>query len=139
MNRRDFMGTVVAGAVATQLASAGGEATAEVPASLPRARWLASGLIDAGGTHEPSTFVVRRGGQRLDARQEYERVCAEACSWQSPLMCRMLQFFLEQGFDDLLRDEARGSQCGGLTPQAGHLQFHFIGRLFQSALLNHPF
>jgi hypothetical protein len=73
MNRRDFMGTVVAGAVAPQLASAGGEAMAEVPASLPRARWLAGGLLDAGGTHEPYTFVVRRGGQRLDARQEYER------------------------------------------------------------------
>jgi hypothetical protein len=37
--------------------------------------WLRSGLIDAGGTHEPHIFVVRRGGQRLDALQisEYEQ------------------------------------------------------------------
>jgi hypothetical protein len=33
------------------------------------------GLIDAGGTHEPYIFVVRRGGQRQDARQmvDYEQ------------------------------------------------------------------
>lgn len=27
------------------------------------------GLIDAGGTHEPYLFAVRRGGHRLRARQ----------------------------------------------------------------------
>ena len=31
--------------------------------------WVKRGLIDAGGSHEPYSFVVRRGGQRLDARQ----------------------------------------------------------------------
>jgi glycosyl hydrolase family 42 (putative beta-galactosidase) len=77
MNRRDFMGTVVAGAAATQLPGAGGGAAAEVPASLPRARWLENGLIDAGGTHEPYIFVLRRGGERLDARQEYEHQQSE--------------------------------------------------------------
>ena len=71
MNRRDFMGTVIAGAAATQLSGAGGQA--EVSPSLPRASWLKNGLIDAGGTHESYAFVVRRGGERLDARQEYER------------------------------------------------------------------
>ncbi len=30
-------------------------------------------MIDAGGSHEPYIFVVRRGGQRLDARRQYER------------------------------------------------------------------
>ncbi|MBI4875132.1 MAG: beta-galactosidase trimerization domain-containing protein [Acidobacteria bacterium] len=40
---------------------------------VPKARWIENGIIDAGGSHEPYTFVVRRGGQRLDARQTYER------------------------------------------------------------------
>jgi hypothetical protein len=75
MNRRHFMGTVFAGAAVPQLVSARGEA--EIPASMPRARWLKNGLIDAGGTHEPYIFVVRRGGPRLDARQEYEREQSE--------------------------------------------------------------
>jgi len=30
---------------------------------------MRKGLIDAGGSHEPYMFVVRRGGQRTDARQ----------------------------------------------------------------------
>jgi hypothetical protein len=75
MNRRDFMGTIVLGTAAAQLKAAGSDG--EAPASLPRARWLANGLIDAGGTHEPYIFVVRRGGERLDARQEYERAQSE--------------------------------------------------------------
>jgi hypothetical protein len=43
-----------------------------VRSPLPRARWLEHGLIDAGGSHEPYIFVVRRGGERLDARKDYE-------------------------------------------------------------------
>lgn len=39
---------------------------------LPRAKWIENGLIDAGGTHEPTIFVIRRGGQRLDARKQNE-------------------------------------------------------------------
>ncbi|MGD0223098.1 MAG: alpha-amylase family protein [Terriglobia bacterium] len=72
MNRRDFMGTMVVGAAAAQVAHTG-VAAADVPATLPRARWLDNGLIDAGGTHETYLFVVRRGGQRLDAREEMEK------------------------------------------------------------------
>ncbi len=30
---------------------------------------MGKGLIDAGGSHEPYIFIVRRGGQRLDAKQ----------------------------------------------------------------------
>jgi hypothetical protein len=92
MNRRDFMGTIVAGA-AVEVASGRAvtpssqrngrgsrdtPATGEGPTSLPRAQWLKNGLIDAGGTHEPYTFVVRRGGARLDARQQYEQQQSEA-------------------------------------------------------------
>jgi hypothetical protein len=42
-------------------------------ASLPRAHWLQSGLIDAGGSHEPYLFVVRRGGQHLNAYEHYQK------------------------------------------------------------------
>ena len=77
MNRRDFMGTIVVGAAATQVAHTGVAAAADVPASLPRARWLENGLIDAGGSHETYLFVVRRGGQRLDAREEMGRAQSE--------------------------------------------------------------
>ena len=45
-------------------------AVAAAGSELPRARWLDNGLIDAGGNHEPYTFQVRRGGQRVDARQQ---------------------------------------------------------------------
>jgi len=46
-------------------------------APLPRARWIENGIVDAGGSHEPYLFVVRRGGQRLDARKIYERNMSE--------------------------------------------------------------
>jgi hypothetical protein len=39
-------------------------------ASIPHAKWIENGLIDAGGNHEPFIFTVRRGGQRLDSRQQ---------------------------------------------------------------------
>jgi len=54
---------------------AGFAATAQPP--VPRAKWIENGVIDAGGSHEPYIFVVRRGGQRLDARQAYERQQSE--------------------------------------------------------------
>jgi hypothetical protein len=47
------------------------------PSSAPKAHWLKNGLIDAGGSHEPYIFVVRRGGNRLDAREQYERAQSE--------------------------------------------------------------
>jgi hypothetical protein len=44
---------------------------------MPRASWIENGLINAGGNHEPYIFVVRRGGQRLDARQQIEAAQSE--------------------------------------------------------------
>jgi hypothetical protein len=41
--------------------------------AVPRARWIENGIIDAGGSHETYLFEVRKGGRRLDARQDYER------------------------------------------------------------------
>jgi hypothetical protein len=46
-------------------------------AEFPRVKWLENGLIDAGGSHEPLTFMVRAGGQSADARQRYERAQSE--------------------------------------------------------------
>jgi hypothetical protein len=45
---------------------------------VPPAKWIENGIIDAGGTHEPYSFLVRRGGQRLDARAQSERAESEA-------------------------------------------------------------
>jgi len=47
------------------------------PTTLPRARWLENGLIDAGGSHEPDLFLVRRGGQRVDAARNQARYRSE--------------------------------------------------------------
>jgi hypothetical protein len=44
---------------------------------LPGARWIENGIIDAGGIHETHLFMVRRGGQRLDVRKEYEDAQSE--------------------------------------------------------------
>jgi len=78
MKRRDFLSTVVAGAAATTVL---GQSPNPVPplaprSALPRASWIRNGMIQSEGWHETYTFVVRRGGQRLDARQEYE--CAHS-------------------------------------------------------------
>jgi hypothetical protein len=78
MDRRDFLGSTIAGMVAARIPNLTQPAAASSPASLPRAGWLKNGLIDAGGTHEPYIFVVRRGGQRLDAYEQYERSQSEA-------------------------------------------------------------
>jgi hypothetical protein len=67
MTRRDFAKASIAAASAV---SAPSQAPAQ-PA-LPKARWIENGIIDAGGSHEPYSFVIRRGGQRLDARQRYD-------------------------------------------------------------------
>ncbi len=45
--------------------------------TIPHAKWIENGLIDAGGNHEPYIFVVRRGGQRLDAREQIAGAQAE--------------------------------------------------------------
>ena len=75
MNRRDFIDGVVGGIAVAKLGSAGlygygNEAT--VRAAEMQGSWIENGLIDAGGDHEPYIFVVRRGGQKLNARQHYE-------------------------------------------------------------------
>jgi hypothetical protein len=79
MKRRDFLNTVVVGAVAPHaLSQSRAQAPPNVPMiALPRAKWIRNGIIQAEGTHEPYVFVVRRGGQRLDAYQEYQRAQSE--------------------------------------------------------------
>jgi hypothetical protein len=46
-------------------------------ADIPHAKWIENGLIDAGGSHEPYTFMVRAGGESPNARQQYERAQSE--------------------------------------------------------------
>ena len=48
-----------------------------LPQEMPRAKWLENGLIDAGGNHEPNIFVVRRGGPRLDAKEQLAKIETE--------------------------------------------------------------
>jgi hypothetical protein len=64
VRRRDFLGAALA-------------APALESAPVPRARWIENGIIDAGGSHEGYLFVTRRGGQRFDARETYERAQSE--------------------------------------------------------------
>jgi len=77
MNRRDFIGTTLAGVAASHLPKPPGVIAAGPQDVMPRALWLENGLIDAGGSHEPYIFVVRRGGQRRDAYEQYERSQSE--------------------------------------------------------------
>jgi hypothetical protein len=72
MNRRDFLESMAATAAVGQIVKMPLPIGASVRSPLPRAHWLENGLIDAGGSHEPYIFVVRRGGERLDARKDYE-------------------------------------------------------------------
>jgi hypothetical protein len=67
LNRRHFIGGIVAAASTSPFA--GAERAAQSPSPQAQGSWIGKGLIDAGGNHEPYLFVVRRGGQRLDARQ----------------------------------------------------------------------
>jgi hypothetical protein len=67
VNRRHFIGGIVAAAASPRFAAA--ETNPDPPPSSGQGRWMGKGLIDAGGNHEPYIFVVRRGGQRLDAKQ----------------------------------------------------------------------
>ena len=72
MKRRDFLGGMAATAAVGQVLKMPSPVGENVRLPLPRAPWLENGLIDAGGSHEPYIFVVRRGGERLDARKDYE-------------------------------------------------------------------
>ena len=69
MNRRDFIGTVAIGTSAVRLLDAPLAGAQQGGAPQARASWIKHGLVDAGGSHEPYIFVVRRGGQPLDARR----------------------------------------------------------------------
>jgi hypothetical protein len=52
-------------------------AAAAIAQDVPRASWIDNGLIDAGGNHEPTLFVIRRGGQRLDAAEQNDAAESE--------------------------------------------------------------
>jgi hypothetical protein len=81
MNRRDFMGTVVGGIALSKLgagAAFGFDAERNPGRASMQGAWIENGLIDAGGSHEPYLFVVRCGGQSLNARENYERAQSEA-------------------------------------------------------------
>jgi hypothetical protein len=73
MERRQFLELLPAGLAA--LRCSGAPDSSEKP--LPRARWIDGGLIDGGGSHETYLFTVRRGGQRLDAHDQYEKAQSE--------------------------------------------------------------
>lgn len=75
MGRRSFLGSALSAPLLAAQTGAGGIRDAQP--GLPKARWLENGLIDAGGSHEGLLFTVRRGGQRLDARESYERAQSE--------------------------------------------------------------
>jgi len=93
------MGTVVSGLAVAKIGAAGlygsmAEAAVNPNPNLNGATgrqgaWIENGLIDAGGDHEPYIFVVRRGGQRLDAREHYEYEQSE----------KLIRQFKDQGVD----------------------------------------
>lgn len=79
IDRRDFMGVVAAGLTAAnrKLSASLSEFGSSDREGEPQAAWLQNGLIDAGGSHEPYLFVVRRGGQSFRAREQYEEAQSE--------------------------------------------------------------
>lgn len=80
MNRRDFMGTMAGGIVLAKLgggAAFGMDAGTTKSNAATQGAWIENGLIDAGGSHEPYLFVVRRGGHSLNARKDYEHEQSE--------------------------------------------------------------
>jgi hypothetical protein len=72
MNRRDFLGSMAASTITDQILKMPLPIEQSTLSPLPRAAWLKNGLVDAGGSHEPYIFVVRRGGESLNARKQYE-------------------------------------------------------------------
>ncbi len=72
MNRRDFIGSMAAVATVGPILKMPLPVGNKTQSQLPRAKWLENGVIDAGGSHEPYIFVIRRGGESLDARRDYE-------------------------------------------------------------------
>ena len=72
MDRRDFMGSVMAGMAVSQVGKAALSSLPNTAEPLKGARWIRNGLITAGGLHEPFIFVLRRGGESLDARRVHD-------------------------------------------------------------------
>ena len=72
LNRREFIGALVTSATLGELTFPPSQAGATSPVG--QEKWLRSGLIDGGGSHEPNSFLVRLGGRRLDDLQtnDYE-------------------------------------------------------------------
>jgi len=77
INRRDFMSSALAGLAATQVPEVLAAMPVNTVNTFQKAHWLQNGLIDAGGTHEPYIFLVRRGGGSRDIRNYYERQQSE--------------------------------------------------------------
>ena len=78
------MGTIAAGCTLAKLSGGGVYSLASAVGSDAGPQgswiengWIENGLIDAGGTHEPDIFVVRRGGQAVNSREIYERAQSE--------------------------------------------------------------
>lgn len=78
MNRREFIGAGAMAASAAALPRLVAQTASATTASAKQGAWIHNGLIDAGGTHEPYIFIVRRGGQRLDARRTSDYEDSEA-------------------------------------------------------------
>ncbi len=75
MNRRDFIEGVAGGIAVSKLGAAAlysQDASNAAGEAGPHPSWIDNGMIDAGGTHEPLTFVTRCGGQSLNAAQIYQ-------------------------------------------------------------------
>jgi hypothetical protein len=56
MNRRDFMGSMAAAAAVQQVLKMPAPIGSSTRSPIPRAGWLQNGLIDAGGSHEPTSL-----------------------------------------------------------------------------------
>ena len=72
MNRRDFIGSVVAGMTVSQAGKAALRTSPNTIVPLRKAHWIQNGLITAGGLHEPYIFVLRRGGESPAARNLHD-------------------------------------------------------------------
>jgi hypothetical protein len=80
MNRRNFVGTVFGGIALAKLGAGvafGLDGETAAHHAVAQGAWIESGLIDAGGSHEPYLFVVRCGGQSLNARETCQREQSE--------------------------------------------------------------
>lgn len=78
MNRREFVGTVIGAAAAAAVdTDLYGLARGAAPVGGQQGAWIDRGIIAGGGTHESYIFIVRRGGEALNARQIHEQAQSE--------------------------------------------------------------